>query len=76
METAVSVRRFHKPLADAGIVPENCRLLEMSIGVSGAFVVRYEVFLTAPQLVALGGIFQIVGEELMAERTDAGRDAE
>ena len=34
METAVSVRRFHKPLADAGIVPENCRLLEMSIGVS------------------------------------------
>ena len=57
----IDVRVFHKPLADAGLVPDNCRLLEMSIGANGAFVVRYEVFFTPEQLFTLGGIFQTVG---------------
>jgi hypothetical protein len=68
MQQVIDVRAFHKPLADAGLVPLNCRVLELSIGLSGAFVVRYEVLFTPEQLVTLGGIFQTVG----AARTEEG----
>ena len=71
MRTVLDVRRFHKPLADAGIVPEHCRLLEMGIGVSGGFVLRYEVFATAAQLTAIGIMFQTVGDELVDEERKA-----
>jgi hypothetical protein len=67
MTPIVNVQRFHKPLADAGIVPEHCRLLEMGIGVSGGFILRYEVFATAAQLAAIGVIFQSIGDELVEE---------
>ena len=63
----INVQLFHKPLADARIVPDNCRLIEMSIGVSGGFILRYEVFLTVSQLITLGGIFQDVGLQLVKE---------
>jgi hypothetical protein len=59
----VDVRAFHKPLFDAGLVPEHCRVLDISIGVNGGLMVRYAVFLTPAQLVALGGVFQQVGAE-------------
>ena len=68
----VSVRGLHKPLADAGLVPPNCRVMEISIGVEGALVVRYEVFLTAEQIVALGGVLQQVGAEVIGKRPEAG----
>jgi hypothetical protein len=61
MKSIIDVRRFHKPLADAGLVPDHCRVVDMSIGVSGAFTIRYEVMLTAAQLVALGEVFKAVG---------------
>jgi hypothetical protein len=69
---AVDIRRFHKPLEAAGLVPPNCRVMEISIGVDGALMVRYEVFLTAEQTVALGGVFQQVGAEVIGERPEAG----
>lgn len=61
MQTLINIQRFHRPLLDAGLVPPNCKLWELSVGVSGALSVRYEVFLTAEQLVQLGRIFQEVG---------------
>jgi hypothetical protein len=61
MQDIIDVRRLHKPLMDAGLVPPNCRVWSMSIGVKGALSITYEIFLTAEQLVTLGRIFQIVG---------------
>jgi hypothetical protein len=69
MNSLINVQKFHAPLQAAGLVPENCRVLDISIGVSGALSVRYEVFLTAEQLVTLGSIFQVVGESIVADRT-------
>jgi len=73
----VDIRRFHKPLADAGLVPPNCRVMEISLGVSGVLVVRYEVFLTPAQTVALGIVFQHVGAgvaDVEPEPADDGAD--
>jgi hypothetical protein len=67
MQPVIDVRAFHQPLADAGLVPKNCRVVEMSIGTTGEFRLRYEVFLTPEQVIALGGIFQTVGRQFVAE---------
>lgn len=65
----LDVRRFHGPMMAAGLVPPNCKLWELSVGVSGALSVRYEVFLTAEQLVQLGTIFHDIGTaQLDADR--------
>jgi hypothetical protein len=76
----IDVKRFHQPLMEAGLVPPNCKLWEISVGVSGALSIRYEVYLTADQLVQLGAIFQAVGakhrpEDVTASRTEAESDA-
>jgi hypothetical protein len=70
----INIRRFHKPLMDAGLVPLNCKLWEISIGVAGALTVRYEVFLTAEQLVQLGGVFQAVGASYLQADAGVGDD--
>jgi hypothetical protein len=61
MKERIDVRALHGPLMDAGIVPKNCRLMSMQVGVSGGLSVTYEVYLTAQQLVTLGDIFRTVG---------------
>lgn len=66
MTNRISVRAFHQPLADAGLVPENCRLFDIAIGVDGGFTVKYEVYFTAEQIVKLGDIFKLVGQNSLA----------
>jgi hypothetical protein len=66
MIRAVDVRRFHEPLQKAGLVPLNCRVVDLSIGVTGALVIRYEVFVTPEQLTALGLVFQQVAADIDA----------
>ena len=71
----VDVRRFHAPLMDAGLVPLNCRVLDLSIALNGALTVRYEIFLTAEQVVQLGQVFQDVGTAILTEKAqDHGED--
>lgn len=65
MKRLINVQRFHQPLMEAGLIPENCKLWDFSVGISGALSVRYEVFLTAEQLVTLGAIFQRIGESIV-----------
>jgi hypothetical protein len=72
MKSLINVQKFHAPLQAAGLVPENCRLLEISIGVHGSLSIRYDVFLTAEQLVTLGSIFQNVGESIIADDKASG----
>lgn len=69
MKHLINVQRFHEPLATAGLVPANCRVIDLSIGVSGALAVKYEVFLTAEQLITLGEIFRAVGQRIVDEDT-------
>jgi len=64
MKPLIDVRALHKPLKDAGIVPDHCRLLSMQVGVTGALSITYEVFVTVDQLAALGRVFQAVSSQL------------
>jgi hypothetical protein len=57
----VDVRAFHEPLMAAGLVPQGCKLLDIAIGVSGAFTVTYQVFWTPTDLVRFGQICQQIG---------------
>lgn len=66
MRPLINIQRLHAPLMAAGLVPPNCRLWEISVGVEGALAIRYEVFLTAEQLVDLGVVFQDVGGAILA----------
>jgi len=59
------MRALHQPLMAAGLVPPNCRLMHISIGVSGALMVQFEVYLDASQLVTLGTVFQEVGTAIV-----------
>lgn len=67
MKSLVHIQQFHKPLAAAGLVPANCRLLEITIGVDGALVARYEVFWEAAELKAFGIICQTIAESATAK---------
>lgn len=70
----MDIRSLHAPLQAAGLVPPNCRLMEISIGVTGAMTIRYEVFVTADELVKLGSVFQFVGDEML-RHASPDRDA-
>lgn len=74
MRYLINVQKFHAPLQAAGLVPANCRVLDISVGVHGALSVRYEVFLTAEELVSLGSIFQRVGESIITDEKKHGPD--
>jgi hypothetical protein len=64
----INVSAFHKPLADAGLVPPNCRLLGISIGANDdAFIVRYEVMFTPEQTMALGLVLQQVAVKVVED---------
>lgn len=56
MANRLSVRAFHKPLQDAGLVPPNTRLMDLVIGVDGAVAVTYEAYLDVEQIERLGQI--------------------
>ena len=60
---AISSRAFHKPLQEAGLVPPECRVMDIRIDVDGAVIVTYECFLTADQIADLGRIFYRVAVE-------------
>jgi hypothetical protein len=52
-----------KVFVDEGLVPANCRSLELSIPADGALVLRYEVFVTTDQLEQLAVIFRTMAQQ-------------
>jgi hypothetical protein len=50
MKQILNTRALEKQLIARGLVPEGCRLLEVSITPNSALVVRYEVFIDADRL--------------------------
>jgi hypothetical protein len=76
MNRYVNVKRLHKPLEEAGLVPPNCRLLDLAIGTDGALIVRYDVLVTAEQLVALGEVFARIGNDIIEGKSHPFIDPE
>ena len=60
---AISARAFHKPLQEAGLVPPECRVMDIRIAVDGAVIVTYECFLTVDQIADLGRILARVAAD-------------
>ena len=75
MIRAISAHAFHQPLQDAGLVPPNCRLMDVRIGVDGAVFVSYEAFLSPAQLVTFGGILAKVAQAALDRDASTERTA-
>jgi len=63
MAHKLSVRAFHQPLQDAGLVPPNTRLMDVIIGVDGAVAVTYEALLDVDQIERLGQVLIAVARQ-------------
>jgi hypothetical protein len=71
MAFRIANRSLHKPLQDAGLVPPNCRLMDIKIGVDGAMVVVYECFLDMDQLAKLAAVLAAAADsEISQSRKD------
>ena len=70
----MNVRRLHQPLQDAGLEPRNCRVMDISIGVSGAVLVRYEIFLSVQETIVLGRLLADVATAIAAEAPPQTKD--
>lgn len=67
MRDLIDLTALHQPLMDAGLVPPHCKTMWLSIGLTGALTVHYEVFLDAEDLVKLGAVFQQVGHAALGK---------
>lgn len=65
MKHVITAQRFHQPLMDAGLVPKNCKVLEIVIGATGAVSARLEVYFDGEDLQKFGRICQEIGEEVL-----------
>lgn len=52
--TVVSNQGIGDELMKRGLVPDNCVNVKIIIGLGGAMVIRYEVFVTPENLAAIG----------------------
>lgn len=50
MASIIGTRRIEKELCERGLVPEHCRLIEISMTPASALVIRYEIFVTNEQV--------------------------
>lgn len=50
MDVYLSNRRIGKILSERGLLPPNCRLLEVRLEVDGALVIRYERFVPVSEV--------------------------
>jgi hypothetical protein len=46
----ITTKRLERELLDRGLLPANCRLVEISVTPASALVIRYEVYVEADQL--------------------------
>jgi len=67
MASIVGNQQIAKHLADRGLLPAHCRLVEVSIEPAGALVIRYEVFVHPDQLGAFADALKAVADEGTAD---------
>jgi len=61
----ISNRTLARELIARGLVPDECRLLDVVIAVSGAVVLRFETFLTAEQMLLFADAFAATANAVM-----------
>lgn len=59
---AMLSREVTQALVDHGIVPPDCARVELVMPADGAFILRYEVFVTADGLTKLAAAFMAMAE--------------
>jgi hypothetical protein len=75
--TAISNRRLGDKLAMLGLLPKECRLIEFAVGVTGAAVLRYEVYFTGETLATFAAALAECADEQLDddERNRKANDA-
>lgn len=66
----LSNRQLAAELSARGLMPANCRIIEVTLDPSGPLVIRYEVFVTSEQLAQVADAMKAVAEKA---RDDEGR---
>lgn len=62
--------RIARALTDRGLVPPECRLLEVQVEVDGALAIRYERLVTAEELrLFADALKEVADEALSADRS-------
>ena len=67
MKNIISNRRIAKELIKQGLLPDACRLLEVSIGVDGATILRYERMVYADDLAKVAEALRVAASEATAD---------
>lgn len=67
MGSILSTKRLEKHLIERGLLPDRCRLVEVSITPNSALVVRYEVFVEAAQLGQFADAMKAAADEALAD---------
>lgn len=71
MKRIVTMRALHRPLMDAGLVPPDCRLMDVRIGIDGPLIITYEVHVSAERLSTLGEVFTLVAKTFLQHASDS-----
>ena len=74
MKQLVTNRRIAAELHNAGLLPPSCRLVELSIGVTGALVIRYERFVDVEEFGKVADALRAVSEGMNEPQAQAGKD--
>jgi Cu2+-containing amine oxidase len=67
MSTLVSNRRLGDALAKRGLLPAHCRLIEASIDVTSAFVLRYEKLVSVDEMALFADALAEVAADIRAD---------
>lgn len=57
MKTGINTKLLEQALIDSGIVPPNCRNMEIRIEANSLIKIRFEIFVDADVLGTIGAIF-------------------
>lgn len=58
-----------KALTEAGLVPSNCKLMEIRTDVTGSMVIRYEVMVTSGDLAKIADVYRHVAKQIDEPQT-------
>lgn len=67
MKTIVNTRRIEKELMARGLLPAECRLIEIRMEPSSALVIRYEVLVSVDQFSAFADAMKAAATEAVAD---------
>ena len=67
MSSIQSTFRLEKELIARGLIPADCRLIEISMEPNSALVIRYEVFVRSDRMALFGDAIKAAAEEAITD---------